>query len=185
MNRTPVKRDLSYRLHTTATTLTVICAWWDMWWLFAESESRKQHIEPINNFPNLFRLNAEAHLRSVLISTYSLYDPRSITLRSLQTEAMPEGAEAARIGRMLHHGEALAEKLKPFRHKLIAHRSPHATIQEIYAEARLTPNQIKRLITISCTAFNAIARAARAPQFLRTHFAREEMLQMLKELKNN
>lgn len=178
------KQDLTYRLHTTATTLTVICAWWDMWWVFAEDGSRKQHLEPMNRFPNVFRYTAEAHLRSVLVSAYSLYDSKSITLRSLLQGAIPRKSDAARVDRLLQRGERLALKLKPFRHKLIAHRSPHATVQEIYAEARLTPNQIKRLLTLSCAVFNAIARHVSAPSFYRAHFARDEMCRMLEDLRS-
>jgi len=179
------KQHISYRMHTTNTTLTVLCAWFDMWLVFAGEGSRKHHLPPMNRFPNFFRYTGEAHLRAMILSVYSLYDPGPgrVTLPALLKELKLDAATATRAQKFVRKGAEIAARLKPLRHYLIAHRSDKHTFQDAYYEAGLTPNRISRLVTLSCAAFNCMARGSGQPEFFRVNFAGDDMVEMLNELR--
>ena len=185
MKRQLEKQHISYRVHTTGTSLTVLCAWFDMWQVYSEDGSRKHHLPPMNEYPNFFRYTGEAHLRALILSAYSLYDPGPgrVTLPALLKEIQMDRERAKRAGNFIAAGGRIAARLKPLRHYLIAHRSDKHTFQDAYAEAGLTPNLLSRLVTMSCAAYNCIAQAAGQPKFYRVRFARNEMIAMLNELR--
>ena len=178
------KQHISYRMQTTALTLSLICEWYDMWWLYTNDVTRATLVEKMNQYPSVFRLNSEAQLRSMFSALVTLYDNGGgrVTLKSLLDElALPEPL-AKRLRRLLSNGAAIAEQIKKIRHSLIAHRSDKHTYSDAYVEAGITPNRIGRIITISCTVYNSLARTSSAPIFLRKHYARTEMLKLIQRI---
>ena len=175
------KQHITYRMHTTALTLSLVCEWYDMWWLYTNDATRAALIEKMNHYPSVFRLNSEAQLRSMFSALVTLYDNGGgrVTLKSLLDELAIPAPLVRRLKRLLSDGSTIAELIKKIRHSLIAHRSDKHTYSDAYVEAGITPNRIGRIITISCAVYNALARASGAPIFFRKHYARAEMLRLI------
>lgn len=138
---------------------------YDVWWAFKNRKNRELYTDIMNKYPTFFTTGINAHFVALLIPLYRLYENKADTynipklldylrhngnlppdtiveLDGLKTQAMP-----------------LWEKVKILRNRAFGHRSRSHTTEELFKEAKVTPDNLKELIAISRDLLNAFSRA--------------------------
>ncbi len=165
------------------------CAY-EIWWILVERNRRKQYFGVLITFKDFFEPIARANLMVMLISLYKLYDTRKSTLSFIKilNNAEQVGvisvAKNLKLKRRLLEVKKTWEKIRILRHNLLAHRNCSMTSSEIYKLAKITPNQIKRMIDLSAGIFNTVwMKIKKKPKSLNeyTYLDTMKMLEALKK----
>jgi len=135
---------------------------YEIWWILVSEEGRKKHFRQMLHYKEFFQPTAYAHIISFVINLYKLFETRKdvLSLKKITKDAERLGFfDATQIKRESEEVKGIWIKIGILRNKLFAHKNYHLTIEDIYREARINPNQIKRLIELSLIIFNALWRS--------------------------
>jgi hypothetical protein len=161
----------------------------DIWWTYKSSETRPLYIDVLNRYPQFFQTSIHAHFVALLIALYRLYEKRDDTFNipSLLRRLRDEGVIAIE---KLDELEAMYIALKPrwikvsiLRSKAFGHRSNAHTVEEVFEEAAVTPNELRDLVTMTKDLLNTLTLAFDQSFHAFNASAERDLIQMLDDLK--
>jgi hypothetical protein len=150
--------SLSDRIKAAGLNVTLAQASHDIWWLY-KGETRERYIKGMNVYSEFFRIDEEAHFRAMIVGIMTLFDSRmrdTIPLSKLISDVEEAGINAQSIKARLDALKEPVRGIKFLRHKLFAHRDHAMTLNQIYKEARLRPNDIKLVLAQSLEIVNCL-----------------------------
>jgi hypothetical protein len=158
--------SLTDQLEATRTTLTIAHASYQIWWTYAEKNSRKQHWAGIQALDRFVRFDELAHLWILVLQLRTLFDKRADTIRlsDLIKQCLP-GNLAAQLLRRVENLDAEREKIEVLRHKLIAHRDNTLYYNDVYKLASISHDVIKLVLDEAVDIFGILAEKAGLPRF--------------------
>lgn len=179
----PEPLPLPERIKSAEITLIVASASFDIWWTYANRDTRD--LEAMNVLPTFFRYDQEAHFRNVVVSLHTLFDDYdrspTLTIKSLIHALDVESAKPVwRVYRRVHDRVA---KIRVLRHNVFAHRNAGMSYKDVFEEASLQPNDLKSLLDDTVTMLTMIADAAGAPTPTMSPFLTEETTKLLAKVK--
>lgn len=132
---------------------------YEIWWILVSKEGRGKHFKEMLNYKEFFQPTAFAHIISFTINLYKLFETRKDTLnfpRIIKNAKCLNIFDPKQIGKELKEAKDLWKKICVLRNKLFAHKNYHLNKNAIYKEAKIKPNNIKRLIELYLIIFNAM-----------------------------
>jgi hypothetical protein len=169
---------------TTITTLTVARASFDIWMEVASAETRSAHFDIMNEYPDFFRFDEEAHFRAALLNLHILHDRSSgtITLARLAKAAPISKCDADQVTGLIDPLNGIVKKVCVLRNCLYAHRSAAFKYNDAFKAANLTRNEIQRLLEESENVFNLLAKKTGCEAYHPPEFPRSNVRQLLRDL---
>lgn len=159
---------------------------YEIWWILVSDDGRKKYFWKMFHYKEFFQPTAYAHIISIVINLYKLFETRKDTLnfQRLIKEAEKMGLlDSKQIKNELEEAKALWIKISILRNKLFAHKNYHLTREAIYREAKINPNQIKRLIELSLIIFNSLWTCLRKKSKGIAELSTRDTNRVLEELK--
>lgn len=172
---------LRARLRSAGITLIVASASYDIWWTYAGEGTRD--LDAMNIFPEFFWYDQEAHFRNAIVGLYTLYDSYegTLTIKSLIHGLDPEAQKP--IWRKYRAVHEAAKKVTYLRHNVFAHRLASKSYDEVFKQAGLKPDHLKKLIADSLVLLTMIADAIGAERPMVSEFVSSETTSLLKLIK--
>lgn len=165
------------------------CAY-EIWWILVSKDGRKQYFNTFLSFKEFFVPVAIANSTAMSIGLFKLYDKRVDTLNFMkiienaETLGIIDSSKNKKFKRKLSEVVKIWKKICILRNNILAHRNYFLTRKEVYKLAKITPNQIERMIDLSVRIFNTIwMKIDRNPKKLNefTHMDTIKMLELLQE----
>jgi len=164
---------------------------YEIWWILISKDGKGKYFNAYLHFKEFFEPVAYSNLTSMIIALYKLYENRRDTLNFEKLYNKVDKLELldknSKNNFMKRQKECknIWKKVTIIRSNLLAHRNYKLTRNQIYKKAKLSPNQMKRLIELSLKNFNALwLKVEKYPKKL-DNFTNRDTLQVLKALKNN
>ena len=160
----PINKKFITELRESLETITRANDFYQIWWYLIQLINNK--LGPVRSGdtkPWAYEAVAEACLISMTVSISRLFDKRkdSMSIAKILKEAQRDSVitpnEFKELDSKLRHLSPTAEKVKVLRSNLHAHRVRFRTVEDIYTEARITPNQFRDLISGVFTVLNELA----------------------------
>ena len=162
---------------------------YEIWWILIGKEWRRQYFKVFLNFKEFFEPIARANLTAMVIALFKLYEGKNSTLNftKILNKAEQLGslniATNNKLKRKLSEVKKIWKKICILRHNFLAHRNYFMTKEEIYKLAKITPDQIKRMIDLSIKIFNTFwMKIEKYPRRI-DKFTSRDTLRILKALK--
>lgn len=163
----------------------------DIWWAYKSSDTRPVYIDVLNRYPQFFQTSLHAHFVALLTALYRLYEKREDTFNipKLLRRLRDEGALATD---WLDELDAIYVALKPLwikvsilRSKAFGHRSTAHTVEEVFREAAVTPDELRDLVAMTKDLLNKLTLAWDQSTHAFNASARRDLIQMLGDLKKS
>ena len=162
---------------------------YDIWWVYKSKEYRSTYVGTMNRYIGFFDTSLHAHFVALLVSLYPLYETRYSTFNIPQLlKALAK--EPSISVKAIDKATALHAKAKPLwikvgilRNNAFGHRSDSKTIEQIFKEAEVKPNELKKLIEITKLLLNTITLELDGSVHAFNLEATEVTLRVLKDLK--
>lgn len=161
---------------------------YEVWWVYKSADTRPLFVDTMNRYPIFFATAIHAHFVAMVSALYRIYETRNDThnLKTLLAEYS------------LHFGSNQTDQfemrfaaLKPIwikvgqlRNEAFGHRSADKTMKEVFAAAQITPDEFGKLILGTQDLLNSISLAYDKSFHAFNTGAREDTLQLLKDLKH-
>ncbi len=156
-----------------------------IWRIYTEPESRKKYIEVMRRYNSFFHGSIQAHFVATIITLYALFETRrkGIGLPILIRQAPDE--VRARLQPILDEANGIwRKKITIFRNELYAHLS-NVNFEAKFADTKLTPNDIERLIELSKQLINGLSQAATRSTYAFNLDPATDMYSLLDKLLNS
>lgn len=163
---------------------------YDIWWVYKSKEYRPVYVNTMNRYPGFFDTSIHAHFVALLIALYPMYETRRDTfniprlLKILDKECQIPANALAKANATYAEAKPLWVKVQLLRNNAFGHQSDSKTIEEIFKEADITPNQLKKLIELTKRFLNTISRALDGSVHAFNLAATEATVQVLQDLKD-
>lgn len=143
---------------------TISSAQWhfDIWEALDEARGDLENVKVFNKYLEFFRATVTANFESYIISCYQLFETRSDTISfpGLKSElkssvGLDVDADVEAI-RLQDSMKPIWIKINRLRNESIGHLSRDKTLEKIYAEADMRPEQIRQFIEMAKALYNNI-----------------------------
>ncbi len=120
-----------------------------IWRIYTEPGDRAKYLEVLRRYNSFFSTSLRAHFLAVIITLYSLYETRrdSISLSRLVQDT-PDDKLRHELQPILDEARSIWRKIAILRNEVFAHLSD-TDCETKLADAKLSPNEIERLIELS------------------------------------
>lgn len=183
---TDIDAYISELRHTT----TVAELNYDIWWVYKDKETRPIYTETMNRYGMFFQTSIHAHFVALLVVLYRLYETRNDTfnipslLKILKTEKRLSDAKLLLLdGMYKNEAKPLWLKVNILRNKAFGHRSVAHTVEEVFQEAGVTPNELSDLVGVTKKLLNELSHAWDKSSHAFNLDSRADTLQLLQDLK--
>ncbi len=135
---------------------------YQIWWILICKEGRKEYLETYLQFKEFFEPVARANLTAMIIALFKLYEEKDNRLsipkllRTAKALRLVNPCINKKFRQKMSEAKKIWGKICILRHNFLAHHNYFLTKKEIYKLAKITPNQIKRLIDLSVKIFNTL-----------------------------
>lgn len=170
---------------------TAIVAWlnYEIWWVYKGADTRPEYVETMNRYTLFFQTSIHAHFVALLVELYRLYETRPDTYNIpgfLKLLADRNAVPADGLRQLQeHYAEAkpLWVKVSILRNKAFGHRSKAHEVSEVFAEAGVTPDELRRLVEVTRSLLNAATQAWARTTHAFNLSSRGDTLRLLGDLK--
>lgn len=169
---------------------TVRVAWlnYEIWWVYKSADTRPEYLDVMNRYTLFFHTSIHAHFVALLVALYRLYETREDTynipifIKRLREHGSIPDTELRELDALYAEAKPLWVKVNILRNKAFGHRSKAHTASEVFAEAGVTPNELRDLAEVTRKLLNtaSLAWAKNAHAFNLS--AREDTLALLHDL---
>ena len=162
---------------------------YDIWWVYKGSDTRPKYTATMNRYNLFFQTSLHAHFIALLVELYRLYETRSDTfnipslLKLLKTKKAMQPVELKLLNERYAAVKPLWLKVNILRNKAFGHRSSAHTVEQVFNEAGITPNELRQLVESTKELLNAITQAIANTTEAFNLEAREDTLRLLDCLK--
>jgi hypothetical protein len=181
--------DLAPHLEALRHSANVASLNYDIWWVYKSKEYRPIYVDTMNRYLGFFDTSLHAHFVALLVALYPMYETRRDTfnlprlLKVLDKERRISANVLAKANALYAEAKPLWVKVGVLRNNAFGHRSDSKTIEEIFKEAGITPNQLKKLIELTKRLLNTISRALDGSVHAFNLAGTEATLRVLQDLK--
>ena len=170
-------------------TVTVAGLNYEIWWVYKGSDTRPSYLQTMNRYTPFFNTSLHAHFVATLVALYRLYETRNDTfnvpklLDRVRSERLFQASDFKRIQDLHDRAIPLWKKVAILRNKAFGHRSTAHTVDDVFTEAKVSPNELKHLMEITKQLLNEISRAHDHSVHAFNLGAREAAIRLLDDLK--
>lgn len=143
-------------------TVTVAGLNHEIWWTYKSKDTRPQFLDVMNEYSIFFQTSIHAHFVALLVSLYRLYETRKDTyniptfLELLEKDAVLPSGTMQSLRSKYAQAKPLWIKVNILRNKVFGHRSVAHTSEEAFAEAAVTPDQLRELMELTKSLLNEL-----------------------------
>ncbi len=144
-----------------------------IWWVYRNADDAPTWERPLGRFANFFVPDIRAHLIVAVVALYYPFDGRGDTdnfkrtLRLARKYNLP--AEVIREAeQVIREARPVAEKVGLLRHKRFAHLASDTSADDVFSDAKLTPDEMKWLLDTCFNVLDLISRAYNNNTFSRS-----------------
>lgn len=181
--------DIDRYINELRNTITVAALNYEIWWVYKSKDTRPKYIEVMNRYGLFFQTSIHAHFVALLVALYRLYERRDDTfniptfLKMLKAEAQLLDATLEALERIYRDdAKPLWIKVNILRNKAFGHRSVAHTVEEVFREARVTPNELRDLMEVTKKLLNELTHAWDRSVHSFNLGSREDTLKLLDDL---
>ncbi len=168
---------------------------YDIWWVYKEKNERERYIDILNRYQFFFRTSIHAHFVSLVVALYMLLECREDTVnipnlvKILEENAKLQNNSLVRIEEEIGRVKPLWTKIAILRSNIFAHRKNEDSAEELFAIAKITPDEIKELVESLGNILNGVTKDLNESTYF-FHFSNaannlRDLLDHLKESGNN
>lgn len=163
---------------------------YDIWWVYNSKDTRPRYLKTMNRYRLFFHTSIHAHFVATLVALYRLYEIRKDTynipslLRTLKKERALDDQILSRLDQIYQRAKPLWVKVNILRNKAFGHRSLAHTVEEVFKEARVTPNELRQLVEITKKLLNELSHAWDKSVHAFNLGARDDTIRLFEDLKN-
>jgi len=166
-------------------------AWlnYEIWWVYRSADTRPEYVDTMNKYPLFFQTSLHAHFVALLVVLYRLYETRKDTynipgfLKLLADRRAVDSAVLVKLQEAYDRARPLWQKVSILRNKAFGHRSSAHSVADVFAEAGVTPNQLRELVEMTRELLNAATQAAAGVTHAFNLSSRGDTLRVLQHLK--
>ena len=161
----------------------------DIWWVYKSKDFRPTYVKTMNCYLEFFETSIQAHFIALLVALYALHETRGDTfniprlVRILKKENAISGNALTNVTQLLAEIKPLSIKVGILRNKAFGHRSDSLTIAQTFKQARVMPNELKRLVELTKNLLNAVTGDLDGSVHLFNLGAGQATIRVLKDLK--
>ena len=169
-------------------TVTVAGLNHEIWWVYKSKDTRPQFVDAMNRYSLFFQTSIHAHFVATLVALYRLYETRSDTynistlLRSLKEHETIDEEILGGLNKLYQEMKPLWVKVNILRNKAFGHRSTAHTVEEVFKEAAVTPNELRDLVDGTKKLLNKLSHAWDRSSHAFNLGAREDTVRLLDDL---
>lgn len=170
-------------------TVTVSSLNYEIWWVYKGKDTRPEFIDVMNDYSIFFQTSIHAHFVSLLVGLYRLYENRPDTynitklLELIRNHPNFSGEVMQEITGIYEEAKPLWLKVRLLRNKAFGHRCNAHTVEEVFKEAAVSPDNLKDLLELTKKLLNAISHAYSRNTHAFNLGAREDIINLLNDLK--
>lgn len=164
---------------------------YEIWWIYISKEGRDEYFKVFLHYKEYFETSAYAHISMAAISLYKLFETRddTVNFKNIINDALVlkiiDAVDTQKLNPTIEKAKTIWIKINQLRSYLFAHRAKELTVEEIYNNANLTPDQIKELAELSLEILNYIAKRAKQKERQFESFTLRDTYRLLKTLRNS
>ena len=158
-----MKVDIHGYIKELQHTVTVAGLNYEIWWVYESQDTKPKYLNTMNRYPLFFQTSIDAHFVATLVALYRLYETRKDTysipslLRILRNQQALDQAAFDQLHQTYKKAWPLWVKVNVLRNKAFGHRSVAHTVEEVFKEAQVTPNELKQLVEATKELLNKIS----------------------------
>ena len=170
---------------------TATVAWlnYEIWWVYKSTDTRPEYLDTMNRYTLFFQTSLSAHFVALLVDLYRLYETRKDTynipmfLELLRKQQAVHGDVMAKLEQVYAKAKPLWVKVSVLRNKAFGHRSNAHSVSEVFAEAGVTPNELRNLVELTRDLLNSATQASAGTTHAFNLSSRDDTLRLLEALK--
>ena len=162
---------------------------YDIWWVYKSKKYRPKFVDTMNHYLGFFDTSIHAHFVALLVALYPLYETRRDTfniprlLKILEAEHVISPKAVAYLAMLHSEAKPLWVKVGVLRNEAFGHRSDSLTIAQTFKKARVTPNELKRLVQLTKRFLNKVTRELDGSVHAFNSSGTEATVRVLRDLK--
>lgn len=171
-------------------TATVAGLNYEIWWTYKSKDTRPGYVDVMNKYALFFQTSIHAHFVALLVALYRLYETRDDTfnipslLKMLRDESrLPDATIDFLEDIYRNEARPLWIKVNILRNKAFGHRSATHTVEEVFKEAGVTPNELRDLLEVTKKLLNKLTYSCSKCVHAFNLGARDVTLRLLDDLK--
>lgn len=164
---------------------------YEIWWIYISKDGRDKYFKIFLHFKEFFEICGYALISMVTVSLYKLFETRddTVNFKNITNDALRlkiiGDADMQKLTPTIERARAIWIKINQLRSYLFAHRAKELTVEEIYKNANITSDEIKKLTDLSLEILNYIALKAGQKEREFEGFILRDTHRLLKTLKNS
>ncbi|GEM_PF-971288 len=183
--------DIERYIKTLCDTIIFARLNYDIWRVYTSPASRPTYLQTMNRYRLFFQTSRTAHLGALVVLLYRLYEtsPRHPTLNIPKLLKMAEEQKAVDNATLESLKQIYANEAKPLwtkagilRNEWFAHLSVERSVDEIFDKAKVTPNELRKLIEVSERLLNKLTQARNRETHAFNVDAHDDTVWLLKDL---
>ena len=134
----------------------------NVWWVYRSESTRPKYIDVLNRYPLFFQTSIHAHFVALLVALYGLYETRKDTynipdlLKLLRADGMLSADTVDSIQSIYDQAKPIWVKVTILRNNAFGHRSKVHTVEESFAKAGVSPDELKLLVGLTEDLLNEV-----------------------------
>ncbi len=146
-------------------TIQVAALNFDVWWAYKQRRDRARFVEVLNAYPLFFQTSIHAHFVALVVALYRVYETRPDTfnvhelMRRLESERGLSRRTLAPIRRRVAAAKKQWIKVSVLRNKAFGHRANAYSVGDVFRQAQMKPNDLRRLLRRTQRLLNRISYA--------------------------
>ena len=135
---------------------------YEVWWTIRSPARSKLHIETLNKYSAYFEVAVNAHFVAMILPLYRIFETRknSINLpqlvKKLRSKNVLEKSVLTNIEQQIQALNPTWIKIAKLRNEVFGHRSAKYDIEQSFARAKITPNDIEKLVRNTLVLLNEV-----------------------------
>lgn len=186
-----MSNDIDRYISELRHTITVAGLNYEIWWVYKSKDTRPTYVETMNRYSLLFKTSIHAHFVALLVELYRLYETRDDTfnipslLKILKDQGqLPDATIELLDGIYKKEAKPLWIKINILRNKAFGHRSVAHTVEEVFKEAGVTPDELRDLVEVTKKLLNELTHAWDKSVHAFNLGSLEDTLRLLQDLKD-
>jgi len=155
------KSDLTTYLTELCYMATVAERNFEIWWVYRNKKTGEKYKDTIDQYYQFFEMSIQAHLITLIVQLYCLYEKRDDTysIPSL-IKGLEENKEWESLNKIYNdEAKPLWLKVGILRNKVYGHRSKSLTVEQSFIEAKVTPKELQKLVKVTKKLLNEMSLA--------------------------
>jgi AbiU2 len=179
---------LDERLNTATQLIIRARVFFDIWWFYEGNETRPIIKSTWENFDQFCIFDRHANLIAYVVQIASVFDRNRKTIslarimEGLESSTAIPAQTLSELKSSLKEAEDICDRVKKLRHNLFAHRSASLPYSEVFKDAQLTANEMRKLTEISLQIANRLLSIRGLPEQFFNEWPRKDLERMFERL---